>query len=48
MARGAPSKTRYFNPFDIRWEISWDGGKSWHDASTSSNPVYVSLGNTRT
>ena len=47
-AKPFPSETRYFNAFDIHWEISWDGGKSWHDAGTSSNPIYVSLGGTRT
>lgn len=47
-ARPFPSKTRYFNPFEIRWELSCDGGKSWHDAGVSSNPIYVTLGNTRT
>ena len=46
-ARPFPARVRYFNPFEIRWELSWDGGKSWHDAGTSSNPIYVSLGNSR-
>lgn len=42
-AKPFPTKTRYFNPFEIRWEISCDGGKSWHDAGTSGNPIYVRL-----
>jgi hypothetical protein len=46
-AKPFPSKTRYFNPFDIRWEISCDGGKSWHNAGTSRNPVYVRLAATQ-
>lgn len=46
-AKPFPSKTRYFNPFEIRWEISCDGGKSWHDAGTCSNPIYVRLGDAR-
>jgi hypothetical protein len=43
-----PMKVRYFNPFEICWELSCDGGKSWHDAGTSSNPIYVRLVATRT
>ena len=42
-----PMMTRYFNTFDIRWELSWDDGKSWHDAGISSNPIYVCLGSAK-
>ncbi len=42
-ARPFPARTRFTNMFDICWEISWDGGKSWYDAGTSSNPIHVSL-----
>ncbi|MCX6906835.1 MAG: hypothetical protein NTY01_02205 [Verrucomicrobia bacterium] len=38
-----PMAVRHFNTFDIQWQISWDGGGSWHNAGTSKNPIYVCL-----
>lgn len=31
----------YHDPFEIAWEISVDGGATWHDAGKSSTPLYV-------
>ena len=36
------SKIKYYNPFSIQWEISFDG-ISWHDAGISENEMYVTL-----
>lgn len=32
---------RFFKPFAINWEISFDNGVSWHLAGTSNNTLYV-------
>jgi len=36
---------RYFNPFKIGWDVSFDEGVSWRPADTSSNKLYVTLNN---
>jgi hypothetical protein len=33
---------QFFPHFVIRWQLSFDGGKSWNDAGQSDNPLYVS------
>jgi hypothetical protein len=41
-----PTSVSFFSDFVIDWWISFDGGNTWEDAGTSSNPIYVCLGNT--
>lgn len=38
-----PSQTKYYNPFTITWEVSFDGGDTWQAAGTSKNVIYVCL-----
>ena len=33
----------FFDPMSIHWEVSFDGGNTWHDAGTSKNQLYVTL-----
>jgi hypothetical protein len=33
----------FFDPFEISWTVSLDGGHSWCHVATSSNPIYVIL-----
>ncbi len=40
----ASSKVNYYNPFEIQWEISFDGGSTWCSAGVTKNPLYVTLG----
>ncbi|MDR1480875.1 MAG: hypothetical protein LBJ00_18275 [Planctomycetaceae bacterium] len=37
-------ETKFFNPFSMDWQMSFDGGTTWESAGTSNNPIYVSLG----
>ena len=37
------NSVKYYNTFDISWEISCDDGKNWEAAGSSKNPVYVCL-----
>ncbi len=39
----AKSIVRFFKPFSINWEISFDNGATWKAAGTSSNTLYVTL-----
>ena len=41
-----PNQTNFYNPFTIQWQISFDGGSTWQDAGTSSNPIYVCISKT--
>ncbi|MCG8576620.1 MAG: hypothetical protein MI810_17205 [Flavobacteriales bacterium] len=36
---------RRFKPFKIGWDISFDGGSTWHAADTTANTMYVTLNN---
>ncbi|WP_165228008.1 hypothetical protein [Aquisphaera insulae] len=38
------ASAKYFDHFTIKWEISYDDGKTWSDAGSSDNTVYVSAG----
>ncbi|MGB0931010.1 MAG: hypothetical protein ACPGVB_09560 [Chitinophagales bacterium] len=40
----ASSKVNYYAPFEIEWEISFDGGITWCSAGVTKNPLYVTLG----
>ena len=33
----------FYDPFDVRWEVSRDAGNTWESAGASSNPIYVCL-----
>ncbi len=33
----------YFDKFTIKWQVSFDNKKTWEDAGTSENPLYVPL-----
>jgi hypothetical protein len=37
------AKVRFFNPFELRWQISFDGGIFYSDVETSVHPIYVCL-----
>ena len=37
----ASSIVRFFKPYTINWEISFDGGTTWKSAGTSNNTLYV-------
>lgn len=37
----AASIVRFFKPYTINWEISFDGGTTWKPIATSSNTLYV-------
>lgn len=37
------NKIAFYNPFEIRWELSRDAGRGWEPAGVSSNPMYVCL-----
>ncbi len=38
-----PAQTKYYNPFTIQWQVSFDGGSTWQAAGTSTNAIYVCL-----
>jgi hypothetical protein len=38
-----PDEVRFFDPLEIVWEVSPDGGTTWFHAGTSKNQVYVTL-----
>ncbi len=40
-----PNTVKYYNTFDISWQISVDGGKSWSQVGTSSNELYLTWNN---
>lgn len=35
---------RFFSPYTIDWEVSFDNGITWRDAGTSNNTLYVTKG----
>jgi hypothetical protein len=37
------AKTKFFNPYGIKWMLSFDGGKNYEESGTSQNPIYVCL-----
>jgi hypothetical protein len=37
--------TAFYNPFEIAWEVSRDGGSSWQSAGVSKTPLYLCLSN---
>lgn len=38
-----PNKIDYYPSFEIKWETSTDGGKTWQSAGSSDNEIYVTL-----
>jgi hypothetical protein len=36
-------RTKYYHPFEIAWEISFDDGYNWCPAGVSDNAIYVAL-----
>ncbi len=44
MSGSFSDKVNYHNPLTIDWQISFDGGKTWCDAGTTKNEVFVVLG----
>ncbi len=38
-----PGEVRFYNPLNIDWEISFDGGASYYGTGTSDNRIYVTL-----